>query len=168
MRKPKRITLILCTMMFFQVNAQQDTLKSTRDSIELVKKTLREHGEVQSAAVGFHGKASMQYHGFLYLLERLSHEELYRLTFDSSACIRVYAYAALLYCRSSKAKEAKARLGKDTAGLKSFVGCGYGNTTVAKSVINISRVYQRKGVDYFLKKDRYQLEAWRKKLFAGW
>ena len=114
-----------------------------KDSIEIVKTMIRTKGSVESMTVGGHPKYSKQCIGFLFLIKRLNIDDLIALTYDSSVCLRIYAYASLLHKNYTKVKGLKLRLEKDTSQIFFIENC-VGGTTKIKYILKSVKRWETK------------------------
>ncbi|HLY70150.1 MAG TPA: hypothetical protein VKR53_10515 [Puia sp.] len=127
------------------LSQQEMVLRSRTDSIEYIKSRMREDGRVTTYAVGVHGNISVQYLRFLYLLQTLNLNESLELAKDSSACLRVYGYAALDYRHYKEIKKIKSLLMQDTS-LVPMLLAERGGKATPKYLIRTIHFYNRKSI----------------------
>jgi len=140
-----------------QVGIQKPTLS---DSIELVKSLMRKDGSVQSYAIYHGGHISNQFQRFIYLTNYLSVNEFLQLTTDTSACLRVYGYAGLIYKRYKKISSIKVQLEKDSTLVNYTVGCRSGDIKVCVVVAELHRWCRKSIIKYALKQQNENKLAW--------
>ena len=159
----KAILFILSFLLFSRTNAQNEISSKLRlDSIELVKSIMRKDKEFTSYGTGPHGKISKQYQRFIFLLNRLSINELLELSNDSSGCIRLYAFTGLVHKNYRGTKEIRANLLGDSTKIPVMIGCGGGNVYMYAMLKSFNQWYDRKFVTRLLKEQDKQKEFWYK------
>ncbi|ANE51711.1 hypothetical protein [Flavisolibacter tropicus] len=159
------ILLLCCGHSSIAQNSAQ--LKSQADSVEYVKTKMRQLREVNSYAIGFAGQQSMQFQGFLFLLNTLDNEQWLKLTKDTSACLRAYAYAALVHNRHKGMTDVEKNFLKDSTQVPVMFGCIGGDMTVAALVANVSNFYNRKFVNQLLAEYYTGNLFWHRRLFQN-
>lgn len=100
------------------------------DSVETVKKMMRNKGNVESLHMGAYANSSKQCSRFLFILKRSTDSEIEALLNDSSACLRSYAYSYLRSIEYPGLRKTKLALQKDSSRIFFISGCVGGNTEV--------------------------------------
>jgi hypothetical protein len=128
MRGTKHNILFILLLFFCGcLSAQETTLA---DSVNLAKNLMRKKGSVESMHVGAYGRLSYQCSRFLFIASKSTAAELEELLYDSSACIRLYAYAYIQSIFNKPLKSETKVFAKDSTGLFFLDGCLGGNTEV--------------------------------------
>jgi hypothetical protein len=159
----KSITFIV--LFTSQFCSGQVLLTNRSDSIDFVKNKMRKAAAVESFATGYEGAVSMQFQGFMYLVNTLSNEELLRLQEDSGPCLKVYGYFALVYRRQKVARAARERLLNDTSRVNVLFGCAGGLGTVSSVVQKRERLFTRKALKQLMADPYKHNEFWQHRLF---
>lgn len=105
---------------------------------------MRKKGSVESLHVGAFGKLSYQCSRFLYIASRSTAAELEALLYDSSACIRLYAYAYIQSIFKKPLKPETKVFAKDSTALFFLDGCLGGNTEV-RNLLKRIRQWEKDG-----------------------
>jgi hypothetical protein len=155
------LIISILVLAFFDLKAQDKTTqKPISDSIELVKTLIRKNGSVTSYGTGIGGTISNQFQRFLYLLNYLNTEEFLELTNDTSACLRIYAYAGLTHSRYKKIALVKTQFQTDSTLVPYMTGCLGGNVRVSSIIPNLKQFYTKKGVTQLLKQQNKEKSFW--------
>jgi len=149
----KNILLIfLLLICFYNLKAQPDiSRRLVSDSIDIVKTLMRKDGSVTSYATGIAGTQSKQFQRFVYLVNYLKVDEFIELTKDTSACLRIYAYAGLTYNRYKRIAAIKTQFQKDSTLIPYIAGCVGGNVRSNAIISNLKQWYNNKTVASALK-----------------
>ena len=136
-----RVVILFIFLLVAQNGHSQN--KPTVDSIEVVKNLIRKTKSIESLYVGSTVQTSKQCLRFLFLLKRLNLEELITMSNDSSSCLRIYAYASLLYRKYKNAGEIRLSQEKDTTHLFYIRGC-IGGTLKVPYILERVRLWNKK------------------------
>lgn len=104
------------------------------DTINAIKKAMRERRSIEAAGIGFLGMPSKQYHRYYFLKTICTTQEWLEMVNDSSACIRLYSYYALKCKGYNQLDSIKHKLSSDTTVLHYQETCVTRGTTVARAV----------------------------------
>ncbi|HMI77220.1 MAG TPA: hypothetical protein VK484_00420 [Ferruginibacter sp.] len=153
------VSILVFTSLFLK--AQKTNARNSHlDSIELVKNLMRKDDSVTSYAIGISGKQSNQFQRFLYLINNLNTNDFVYLTKDSSACLRIYAYAGLSFYRYTNIDQVKEAFKKDTTLVSYMTGCLGGNVKTAAIISNLPKWYSMKSTRNFLKEQNKDQLFW--------
>ena len=146
------LVIFFLSIIFADIKAQTDNSnKSIVDSIDIVKTLMRKDGSVTSYATGIGGTQSKQFQRFVYLVNYLNSDEFLQLTKDTSACLKIYAYAGLTYKRYKKIALIKTQLQNDSTLVPYMAGCLGGNVQTNAIISNLKQWYSNKTLTYALK-----------------
>jgi hypothetical protein len=148
---------IICLELRAQTNASQ---KSISDSIEQVKTLMRKNGSVTSYATGIDGTLSNQFQRFIYLLNHLNTDEFLALANDTNTCIRIYAYAGLIYNRYKKIDLIKTQFRTDSTLIPYMAGCAGGNLKAYAIISNLKQWYNKTNVTFSLRQQIQNKTFW--------
>ncbi len=119
------ITTIAIAVICSAACGQDSTVhfENKQDSINALLKCIRKQGGLESSATGPAGSPSRQYYRFALLDELSTDDDLILLTSDSSAAVRVYALAALVYRKNPNASTIIKRFSTDSSNIGYISGC---------------------------------------------
>jgi len=128
---------------------------------------MRKDRTVASYAVGYSGQISKQFQRFIFLLRTLNNEELSELVKDTSACMRVYAYACLAYHHFRSIEQIKAALLNDSTTIPFMFGCAFGDSKVFMVLKQIDKWYNRRSIDKLLMNKELTTVLWFKNFISA-
>ncbi len=120
------------------------------DTIRLLQQIIREGKMISTSGVGVAGMPSKQWYSFAFLLSLVNKDQLFEMTKDTSACLRLHVYIGLLHLKYPNIDKVKSYLSTDTTRLSSIEGCLLGNTTVQTAITEINHWYVRREMSHFL------------------
>ncbi len=133
-----RLTILIILLLLSPFSGKCQSM-NVADSIEVVKRLLKTNGAVESFYLGPYAKPSKQCLRFLFLAKRLTTEEIRSFLFDSSSCLKLYAYSYLRSTSNRSLKKVKKELQTDSSHIYFMSDCVGGNIEVRYSLKRIKR-----------------------------
>lgn len=137
---------------------------SRSDTIRTLQAIIREQNCISTPGVGYAGSPSAPWYAAVFLISQASTDELLRMTHDTSAGLRVCAFAGLSYQHYPGLQKLKKEMAKDTAVLRSIEGCVIGEISAGFAVNFVERWMAKETMDKLWKRIAAE-PAYRKNLY---